>query len=277
MNPALSPTTLWLDLLVDFFILLGVASVYFSACWIIARRLNNYSIVDVAWSYGFSLVSGYFIALHVWHQHLAEPALMLAGVTLLWSLRLGTHLALRVFGHLDREDGRYQKMRATWGERTAFKMWQFYLLQALALALLCLPLLSSAPFQSQESLHVWHWIGFGLVIGAMLLEHLADAELNAFKKDPAQRGKVCERGLWRWSRHPNYFAEWLIWIGFFLLSYNSVYHGLPGLCCAGLMYYFLTQVTGIPLTEAQLLTSKGDAYRDYQARVSAFWPRPPRT
>lgn len=271
-----SPTTLWLDLLFNFILLLGGGVVYFSLCWLAARRLNNYSIVDVAWSYGFALVGAYFFLLHFLGYNLPLPGLMMAGATILWSLRLGTHLAVRVFGHLEQEDGRYQKMRETWGTQTPTKMWNFYMLQAVALALLCLPLLASAPFHGSNALHLWHWMGLGLVISAMLLEGLADAQLSAFKKNPANRGKVCDLGLWNWSRHPNYFAEWLIWVGFWLLSYNESYWGLPGLLCALIMYHLLTKVTGIPLTEQQLLKSKGEAYIVYQSRVSAFWPRPPK-
>jgi steroid 5-alpha reductase family enzyme len=272
----MSPITPWIDLLFNFTLLLGFGVIYFSLCWLWARRLNNYSIVDVAWTFGFSLISGYFFVLHYLGEALPQPGLMMAGATLLWSLRLGTHLTLRVFGHLEQEDGRYLKMRQTWGAETPQKMWCFYMLQAFALALLCLPLLSSFPFHTSSELHLWHWIGLGVVISAMLLEGLADAELSAFKKDPANRGKVCSIGLWSWSRHPNYFAEWLVWLGFLLMSYNQVFFGLPGLLCALLMYHLLTKVTGIPLTEQQLLASKGEAYIAYQAKVSAFWPRPPK-
>jgi steroid 5-alpha reductase family enzyme len=112
---------------------------------------------------------------------------------------------------------------------------------------------------------------------ALVIEGVADAQLAAFKKDVSQKGKVCERGLWAWSRHPNYFGEWLVWVGYVLMSYNATYRGIPGLACALIMYHLLTRVTGVALTERQLVASKGDAYVDYQRRVSAFWPRPPRS
>ena len=260
----------------DFLILLGEACVFFAACWLVAKKIDNWSIVDVAWSYGFALVGLQMLAIHCFVLPMTGQGVLMAVATVLWSLRLGTHLAVRVLGHLDREDGRYLRMRAEHGDRMPAQMAYFYFVQALVLAILCLPLLSSSPVHEPGKARPIHWVGAGVVILALLIETLADAQLAAFKKDPANKGQVCGRGLWAWSRHPNYFGEWLVWVGFLLMSYNAAYRGIPGLLCVGVMYYFLTRVTGIPLTERQLLASKGPAYADYQARVPAFWPRPPR-
>ena len=260
----------------DFFILLVEACLYFAVCWIIARKIDNWSIVDVAWSYGFALVGLQMIAVHLFFAPMSGQGLLMAAATVAWSFRLGTHLAKRVLGHLDQEDGRYLKMRAEYGDRMAARMVYFYFVQAVVLSILCLPLLSSSPVNIPSSAAPIHWAGLGVVGLALLIETIADAQLAAFKKDPGNRGKVCERGLWAWSRHPNYFGEWLVWVGFFLMSYNSAYRGIPGLLCVGVIYYFLTRVTGVPLTEQHLLASKGQAYADYQKRVPAFWPRPPR-
>lgn len=259
----------------DFLYVLALAGLYFSATWVVARLLDNWSIVDVAWAYGFALIGLWILACSAWNPR--DPFLWLAAATTLWSLRLGTHLAIRVLGHLDREDGRYLKMRAEWGAATAWKMYRFYLYQAAALAFLLLPLISAAPARPDEAgeMKAWHWAGLGVFGLAMLGEAVADAQLAAFKRDPANRGQVCARGLWAWTRHPNYLCEWLIWVGFALLAFNQTYWGVPGLACAGIMLHLLTRVTGIPLTEAQLVASKGDAYVAYQARVPAFWPRPP--
>lgn len=263
-------------LLFDFLYVLFLAGLFFSATWIVARLLDNWSIVDVAWAYGFALVGLWILASFPWSA--TDPFLWLAAATTLWSLRLGTHLAIRVLGHLDREDGRYQKMRVEWGTATAWKMYRFYLYQAIALALLLLPLISAAHAHPDEAgrMAPWHWLGLAVVALAMLGEAIADAQLTAFKRDPANRGQVCARGLWAWTRHPNYFCEWLVWVGFALLACNQTYWGLPGWSCAAVMFHLLTKVTGIPLTEAQLLASKGAAYAAYQRQVPAFWPRPPR-
>ena len=264
------------ELGLDFLILLAEACVFFALCWAVAKKLDNWSIVDVAWSYGFALVGLQIVTVHFFVFPLGGQGLLMAFATIAWSLRLGTHLAVRVLGHLDQEDGRYVKMRAEHGDRMPAQMAYFYFIQALVLTILCLPLLSANPTGSSGPAQPIHWVGLGVVALALLVESVADAQLAAFKQDPANKGRVCERGLWAWTRHPNYFGEWLVWVGFLLMSYNETYRGVPGLLCVGVIYYFLTRVTGIPLTEQQLLASKGAAYADYQARVPAFWPRPPR-
>lgn len=233
-----------LELGFDFLILLAEACVFFAVCWVVAKKLDNWSIVDVAWSYGFALVGLQILAVHCFVFPLGGQGLLMAVATVLWSLRLGTHLAVRVLGHLDREDGRYLKMRAEHGERMPAQMAYFYFVQAVALTVLCLPLLSSNPTGSNGPAKAIHWVGLGGVALALLIETIADAQLAAFKRDPANKGQVCARGLWAWSRHPNYFGEWLVWVGFLLMSYNATYRGVPGLLCVGVMYYFLTREIG---------------------------------
>lgn len=269
MSPA---AALALNLLV----VLGAAVLYFGLCWLIARRLDNWSIVDVAWAYGFALVGAWILVVHGSGLRQGGQGLLLATATIGWSLRLGTHLAVRVLGHLDREDARYVRMRAEWGASTPARMAYFYLMQAGALALLCLPLLSACGPEQTTPVRPVHLVGLGVVLLGLVGEAMADGQLAAFRRDPGNQGKVCEQGLWSWSRHPNYFCEWLIWAGFALMSYNDTFFGLPGLACAGVMYYLLTEVTGVPLTERQMLASRGPAYADTQRRISAFWPRPPR-
>src|SRR5262249_44045583 len=98
-----------------------------------------------------------------------------------------------------------------------------------------------------------------------------DLQLEKFKKDPANKGQTCQVGLWNYSRHPNYFFEWLIWVSYFLFACGSS-HGIYSIICPAIMLYLLFKVTGIPATEAQALKSRGDQYRDYQKRVSVFVP-----
>jgi steroid 5-alpha reductase family enzyme len=106
---------------------------------------------------------------------------------------------------------------------------------------------------------------------ALIGEAVADAQLAAFKRTPHAPGEVCQRGLWNYSRHPNYFFEWLIWVAWALFALASPY-GWLAVACPLLMFYFLFRVTGIPATEAQALRSKGEAYRAYQRSTSAFVP-----
>jgi steroid 5-alpha reductase family enzyme len=114
-----------------------------------------------------------------------------------------------------------------------------------------------------------------LWLGAIAGEALADRQLQRFKADPANRGAVCQRGLWRYSRHPNYFFEWLVWVAYFVMALASPWGWLT-LYCPALMLYFLLRVTGIPLTEQLSLQARGTAYAEYQRRTSAFvpwWPK----
>jgi steroid 5-alpha reductase family enzyme len=192
----------------------------------------------------------------------------------LWSLRLGGYLARRVLSHLHTEDGRYQQLRRDWGANVDAKMFQFFQFQALLLVTLSVPFLLAAcnPAPGLRPLEI---VAAGLWLVALLGEALGDAQLAAFKRDLANRGRVCDAGLWHWSRHPNYFCEWLVWVAFALFALASPW-GWIALYCPALMLFFLLKVTGIKYTEDQLLRSKGDAYRRYQERTSAFIPWPPK-
>jgi steroid 5-alpha reductase family enzyme len=258
--------------------------VLFAATWVGAWKIDNWSIVDTVWSYGFAILvtlpfavgaaaSGWTSLPDRWAD---DPLLWLSAAMIIWSLRLGTYLAIRTFRHLGEEDGRYLRMRETHGKRMPWRMVIFYFQQALALTFLMLPFYAAGSDAEGQRAGAVHWAGLALFLGGLTFESVGDAQLARFKADPANRGKVCEVGLWAWTRHPNYFGEFLIWLGFALLSFTPNLLGIPGLLCAGVILYLVTNVTGIPLTEAQLERSKGEAYRAYQGRVPAFWPRPPR-
>jgi len=138
------------------------------------------------------------------------------------------------------------------------------------LALLSIPLLLSN-YDPRVHLGFTDFLGFALWVVAIGGESLADHQLKRFKSDPANRGRVCASGLWRYSRHPNYFFEWLVWVAFFLFAMPAPW-GWTTIFAPALMLFFLLRVTGIPYTEQQSLRSKGDAYRAYQRTTSAFVP-----
>jgi steroid 5-alpha reductase family enzyme len=250
--------------------LLG-AVVAFALVYALARRINNYGIVDIAWSAGFAPVAAFY-------GHFAggwlPRRLLITVMATLWSLRLGFYLYRRVMGHHPVEDARYQQLRREWGERLGPKMFRFFQLQALLLAGLSVPFLLAAR-NPAVGFHWLEWTGLALWVIALGGETLADAQLAAFKRDPANRGRVCATGLWRYSRHPNYFFEWLVWVAFWCFASASPW-GWTTVLCPALMLYFLLRVTGIRYTEDSLLRSKGEAYRDYQRRTSAFVPWFPR-
>ncbi len=243
----------------------------FAGVYLLSRRLDNYGVVDVAWSYAFAALALFYAATAA-----GWPARrwLLAAMVTVWSVRLGTHLFVRVAGHHPVEDARYAALRRDWAADFAFRMFRFFQYQALSVVVLGVGFLLSAR-NPAPGFHPLEIAGAALWLFAVAGETIADAQLAAFKRDPANRGRVCDRGLWGWSRHPNYFFEWLIWVAFFVFALPS-----PGGWAATIgpvvILYLLLRVTGVPLAEQQSLRSKGDAYRRYQETTSVFFPRPPR-
>lgn len=239
----------------------------FAAVFRLARRIDNYGIVDVAWSYAFAPVAIFYAIFGPGEPLRAATIAIMAAA---WSCRLGTHLYRRVMGHHPVEDGRYQQLRRDWAADFDRRMFRFFQMQAGSVVLLAIPFLASAanpaPFPS-----AWEIAGVALWMIALAGESLADAQLARFKRDPANHGKVCDVGLWRYSRHPNYFFEWLVWVAYFVFACGSPW-GWVSIISPAIILYLLLRVTGIPLTEEQSVRSKGDAYRAYQRSTSRFVP-----
>ncbi len=234
--------------------------------WLIGIKNNNYAIVDFGWSVGLSLIA----LIYAWESSgFALRNILFAAMATVWGLRLGLYLLFtRVIGKP--EEGRYQQLRKEWGGNLKLKFFAFFEFQALLDLFLSIPFLAAA-LNPRPEISPLEWAGVGLWIVAMSAEAVADAQLNAFKKNPANRGKTCRAGLWNYSRHPNYFFEWLIWMAWFTFALGSPY-GWVSILCPAVMLYFLFKVTGIPATEAQALRSRGDDYRRYQETTSAFVP-----
>lgn len=248
---------------------LAVACSVMLALWALHRATRNASWVDVGWAGNLGMLAVLYAALGTGH---APRRWLIAAIVALWSARLAIHLAVRVASHP--EDPRYGEMRARWATHLDLKFFTLFIGQGVLDVLLALPFLFAA-FDTAPRIHIVTWVGAALALLAMLGEATADAQLRAFKRDPANKGTVCRVGLWGWSRHPNYFFDFLVWCGFALLGIASPW-GWTGLFGPTLMLYFLTRVTGIAATEAHAVQSRGEAYRKYQREVSAFVPWPPR-
>jgi steroid 5-alpha reductase family enzyme len=239
----------------------------FAALYLVARRIDNYGIVDIAWSYAFGvLAAGYALFGAGWPLRRA----FIAALAVVWSTRLGTHLAVRVLGHHPVEDGRYVQLRRDWAANFTAKMFGFFQMQAVSVVLLGVGFLVVCA-NPAPALHPLEWTGAALWLVALSGEALADAQLAAFKRLPGNRGRVCDAGLWRYSRHPNYFFEWLVWAAFAVFALGSPW-GAFALVGPASILWLLLRVTGIPMTEEQSLRSRGDAYRRYQQTTSAFVP-----
>jgi steroid 5-alpha reductase family enzyme len=256
---ALEPTT---QLLIAATMMAGMMTVL----WLIEVARNDASVVDVGWSAGLGVLAIFFAIT----SDGDPPRRWLVGVlAALWSFRLAGYLLFnRVIGK--EEDGRYQNLRKRWGGRAHFYFFFFFQAQALLDVLFGIPLLiaMTAP---RPDLDPWDFAGAAVLLVAVFGEMIADGQLARFRRDPGNRGKVCDVGLWRYSRHPNYFFEWLHWWAYVLFAVGHAYWW-GTLFAPALMLYFLFYVTGIPATEAHALRSRGDAYRRYQRTTSVFIP-----
>ena len=241
-----------------------------AALWFVQRRTHNAGIVDVGWAFSVGALA---ILAAVLFDGWIGRRLAVAAIMGIWSARLGSYLLRdRVLGRP--EDGRYAEMRRGWGASADRELFWFFQTQALAAVFFALPAwLSSA--HDAVGLSVIEQVALVLWVVAFAGELTADHQLEQFKHDVSSRGRTCRIGLWRYSRHPNYFFEWLMWVAYALFAVTSPF-GWLALACPLAMLYFLFRVTGIPLAEAQALRTRGDDYRQYQRTTSAFVPWPPK-
>lgn len=242
-----------------------------AATFFCARALNNYGIVDAVWAFSFLPLTVWFAWSLPGHGP-RDP--LLVTLVALWSVRLGVHLTRRIAREHPHEDQRYAALRQHWAPRAELKMFNFYQLQAIFTLLLATPLLLAAT-NPAPALGAAELIGAMIVCVGWLGESVADAQLRRFKRERAAHETVCQRGLWRHSRHPNYFFEWTVWVGFAVFALGAPW-GWLGLISPVIMLHLLLNVTGVPATERAALASKGDAYREYQRTTNAFLPGPRR-
>jgi steroid 5-alpha reductase family enzyme len=246
---------------------LGLAGSMMAAVFLVALRVRNFSIVDVAWSAAFTPLVLLYAGLGEGYP--ARRALIAAMVTL-WSSRLAGHLYRRIASLHPEEEGRYVQLRREWAARLRTRFFLFFQTQGLLAGLLSVPFLLAC-IDGRRALGPIEATGAALFAVALAGEALADRQLAVFKADPRNRGRTCRKGLWRYSRHPNYFFEWLVWTAYAVFAWPSPW-GWISIGCPLLMLYFLLRVTGLPMTEEQAVRSRGDDYRDYQRTTSAFLP-----
>jgi steroid 5-alpha reductase family enzyme len=236
--------------------------------WLVQQRTKNAGIVDVGWAMSFAMV----VALFAWRATSpVESWLPIAIVVVVWSTRLTGYLVYRGAARSP-EEGRYVDLRARWGASASWKFFVFFQAQAALTGILSTAFV--VPFV-EEPTSPLRWAGVVIASIGIVGETIADAQLARFKR--AHKGRVCDVGLWSWSRHPNYFFEWCVWIGY--AAYGLAYGawGLIAIVPQAIILGSILGVTGIPPTENQAIRSKGDAYRAYQKRVSRLVPLPPRS
>lgn len=247
-------------------------SAIMTVAWLIQQRTGNSGWVDTTWTFGVGLTG----AVSALMAGVEVRQLLVAAFALVWALRLGLHIARRSARAAD--DPRYAAMIKEWGTDAPRRMFRFLQIQALA----GIPLVTSMFIAASRP-------GSGLTIGdaaailvmtmAIFGEGLADRQLEMFQANTGNKGAVNDRGLWRWSRHPNYFFEFLGWLAYPLIAIDLSGHypwGWLALAGPACMYWLLVHVSGIPPLEEHMLRSRGDAFRAYQRRTNAFFPGPTR-
>lgn len=239
------------------------------AAWLVQRRTRNAGIVDLAWTLGLlGLASTYALGSEGW----APRRILVWGLVTAWATRLAAHLARRLTR--EREDGRYADLRQRWGASFDRAALALFVAQGALAGVLSLAFL--VPMSAVED-------GFGLRDGAAVAiwlvawvgEWSADRQLRAWRMDARNAGRTCRTALWRWSRHPNYFFEWIQWFAYPVLAIGLPW-GWIAWSAPLLMLVLILGVSGIPPTERQALRSRGEDYREYQRTTSAFLPLPPR-
>jgi steroid 5-alpha reductase family enzyme len=238
--------------------------------WFLQRATRDAGWVDAAWagSIGLlALLSAFFMP---------DPGprrCLVTAFAVFWGGRLALHIALRT-ARSKSEDSRYQKLREEWGDQAQRQLFIFYQIQALVAAVFAIPIMIAQKNPTAFP-NIWDGLGIAVFMTALIGEIIADRQLAEFKKEPRNKGKTCRQGLWRYSRHPNYFFEWLHWWTYCFLAIGT-WAGWITLIGPVLMLNFLIRVTGIPISEEQSLKSRPD-YAEYKRTTSAFIPWPPKS
>ncbi len=236
----------------------------------VARRAGRHSVVDTAWGVGLALVALVSLLASAGHGQPARRYVLLAA-SVLWGVRLAAYVGWRNRGK--DEDPRYRDLLAkAKGNPNAYALRTIYLLQALILWLATVPV--QAGMSERAAAGPLVIIGAAVWLAGFVFESVGDWQLARFKADPAHHGLIMDRGLWRYTRHPNYFGDFCMWWGLFLISLGS-WAGLATVFAPLLMTFILTRGTGQRLTDQRMAATR-PAYAAYAARTSGFLPLPPK-
>lgn len=250
-------------------------SAVMAVAWQIQRRTGHTGWIDVCWTLGTGAVA---VAASLLPAPDAGPSarqIMVAILVAIWSLRLGGHLVARTLKHGD--DPRYRDLIEQWGASADRRMFWQVQSQA-AVALILAASVAIAAHAPRLQIGITDLLGALLLLTGLIGEAVSDWQLRQFRSDPANRGRICEAGLWTWSRHPNYFFEWLCWLAYPLIAVGPAYPlGWFTLLAPACMYWALVHVSGIPPLEQHMLRSRGAQFRELQARTRPFVPFPKRT
>ena len=250
----------------------AVVAALFLATWATGRRLGRWNVVDVTWGLSFALIAAtaFGWSTQVPNGNLLRRGLALA-LTAIWGLRLSGYIALRSRGK--GEDPRYAEiLDKAPGNRDGYALRIIILPQAFLTWFVSLPV--QVTMYERGPLGPLAWVGVAVWAVGFFFESVGDAQMSAFRNDPDQKGRVMDRGLWRYTRHPNYFGDACVWLGLYLLA-AAEWPGALTFLSPLAMFYFLYYKSGKGLLEKRMADSR-PGYRDYMDRTSGFVPLPPR-
>ena len=251
-------------------------SVAMATAWAFAIRSGKSGLIDATWSFA---VGASAFAAAIWPMYETDQLhrrLLVAAMAALWSARLGLYIAGRT--HAGDDDPRYAALKKEWGAAAPRNLFAFLQIQAVAAWPLALAA-GLAAHRPGSGLGLQDMIGVIVFLAGFLGESVADRQMARFRANPANKGGICEEGLWAWSRHPNYFCEWLCWLAYAVLAVDltgALPAGWLALGAPAVMYWLLVHVSGVPPLEDYLKRSRPRTFDAYASRVSKFWPTPPK-
>lgn len=264
-----------IQFLIALVVISAALSAIMSVAFVIQQRTGNSGWVDTVWTFGLGLTGGLAALSHVTGESLEPRQLIVAAFAAVWAARLGAHIASRTRKIAD--DPRYARLIEGWGADARREM--FWLLQKQAVVSIPMAMaMFLAAHHPTPELALADFAAIGVMAIAIIGEGIADWQLQLFKSKPANKGGINDVGLWRWSRHPNYFFETLGWLAYPLLAvdFSGAYPwGWLAFAAPVCMYWLLVYVSGIPPLEEHMLRTRGDQFRAYQRRTNAFFPAPP--
>lgn len=251
-------------------ITLAVTAALMLGVWLLSLIKKDASIVDTSWGLGFVLIATVCCAIG---EGFEMRRILITALTAIWGLRLAAHIFFRNKGK--GEDFRYKAMRARHGKRfPVVSLYSVFAVQGLLMWVISLPLQIAETSRLPARFTWLDWAGATIWLIGFGFESIGDLQLARFKADPKNKGKVMDRGLWRYTRHPNYFGDALLWWGFFLIALSTP-SGAWTLISPLIMTGLLMKISGVALLEKTLMKTKPE-YRDYVARTNAFFPWLPR-
>lgn len=252
------------------FFLVGLGSLVLASAmvllWTLQRSTGDAGIVDVAWAAGIGALAVFY---SIAGNGLFERRVLVAAMAAVWAFRLALYILKERVLSGD-EDGRYQALREDWAEAFQMKIFWFFQAQGLLAVLFSLPVLV-AMSADRPRLGILDGLGIVIWATAVIGESIADKQLSTFRADPGNKGRTCRQGLWKTSRHPNYFFEWLHWWSYAVIAFSATGWWIA-VAAPMIMLFFILFVTGVPPTEARALRSRGEDYRNYQRTTSVFIP-----